>query len=133
MDALVSGLIDGTVAQAREAGLANSEEVRAFPGRLAAFTPETAETSRQLKRFLLAQVYSAPKLAQGRDQSVAMISELFQFFLEHPQRLPQPYSEQTREAPAHRVVCDYIAGMTDSFFGRTYDQLVGHHTILPVP
>ena len=52
VDLLVSGLIDGTVAQAREAAVETVEDVRAFPRRLAAFTPQAAETSRRLKRFL---------------------------------------------------------------------------------
>jgi dGTPase len=132
VDLLVSGLIEGTVQQARAAGVESVEDVRAYHRRLAAFTPATAETSRQLKRFLYAKVYSAPALAQGRDHSMAMLSELFQFFLKNPERLPQPYAEQARQAPAYRVVCDYIAGMTDSFFRRTYEQLLGDRTILPV-
>ncbi|HJT87380.1 MAG TPA: dNTP triphosphohydrolase, partial [Bryobacteraceae bacterium] len=42
VDTLVSGLIEGTAARARDAGVATAEEVRAFPRRLAAFTPEAA-------------------------------------------------------------------------------------------
>ena len=130
IDALVSGLIDGTVEQARQAAVENSEQVRAFPRRLAAFTPETAETSRRLKRFLFSKVYSAPELSEVRTRSVARISELFQFFLDHPGRLPQAYAEQAGREPAYRVICDYIAGMTDSFFRRTYQQTVGASVIL---
>lgn len=132
IDFLVSGLIEGTAAQVEQAGVSSVEEVRAFPRRLAAFTPQAAETSRRLKRFLFARVYAAPALVQARERSVAMIAELFQFFLGHADRLPQPYEEQTRQTPAHRVVCDYIAGMTDSFFRRTYDQLIGSRATLRV-
>ena len=132
IDLLVSGLIDGTVAEAREAGVETADDVRAFHRRLAAFTPQTAETSRHLKRFLYAKVYSARELVQERDHSVAMISELFQFFLDHPERLPQAYREQARQAASHRVVCDYIAGMTDGFFRRTYEEMLGARPILPI-
>ena len=131
IDALVSGLIEGTAARSREAGVACSEEVRAFPQRLAAFTPQAAETSRRLKGFLHAQVYSTSQLAEGRSRSVAMIGELFRFFLDFPDRLPPLYAEQTRQRPAHRVVCDYIAGMTDAFFRRTYEQTVGKTATRP--
>ena len=130
IDTLVSGLIDGTVAQVRQAAVDNPEQVRLFPLRLAAFTPETAETSRLLKRFLFSQVYSAPELSEARERSVARIGELFQFFLEHPNRLPHAYAEQAGQQPAYRVICDYIAGMTDSFFRRTYEQTVGGSVIL---
>ncbi|HLK70278.1 MAG TPA: deoxyguanosinetriphosphate triphosphohydrolase [Bryobacteraceae bacterium] len=129
INALVSGLIEGTVNRAREAGVHGVEEVRAHPGRLAAFTPEMAETSRLLKRFLFAQVYASETLATHRQRSVVMIAELFQFFLDHPDHLPGAYCEQIQIEPAHRVVCDYIAGMTDVFFLRTYEQMLGESHI----
>jgi dGTP triphosphohydrolase len=34
------------------------------------------------------------------------------------------------ERPAHRVVCDYIAGMTDSFFRRTWLQMVDQSSVV---
>jgi dGTPase len=104
IDALVSGLIEGTVNRARQAAISSTEDVRAYPRRIAAFTPEAADTSAQLKRFLHARVYSSEALCGHRQQSTTMIAELFQFFLDHPGRLPQAYLEQTMAEPAHRLV-----------------------------
>jgi len=120
MDALVTGLIEGTAAAA--AGVENAGEVRLFPRRLAAFTAEAAETSAQLKRLLLVKVYTAPELSADRARSIALIGELFRFFLDHPERLPDLYRVEAGREPLHRVVCGYIAGMTDSFFGRVYSS-----------
>jgi dGTPase len=128
IDALVSGLIEGTVSHAETAGVRNAEDVRACPFRLAAFTPQAAQTSGALKRFLYDMVYASRALGEDRDRSVALIGELFQFFLRYPERLPQPYSEQAMSEPPHHVVCDYIAGMTDAFFYRTYRQTIGPET-----
>jgi len=125
IDGLVSGLIEGVVENARQSGAAGAEEVRECPRRIAAFTEEAAVTSRALKRFLHARVYSAPALGQGRRRSMAMIADLFRFFLDRPDRLPQPYSARTLAEPPHRVICDYIAGMTDAFCQRTFEQTVG--------
>jgi dGTPase len=125
IDALVTGLIEGTAGRARDAAVADAEEVRAFPRRLAAFTAEAAETSSALKQFLFAKVYASAALGQDRQQSMTMLGELFRFFLDQPGRLPLPYCQQALEEPAHRVVCDYIAGMTDAFFHRTYEQMIG--------
>ena len=94
--------------------------------RLAAFTPPASAAIHDLKRFLTTRVYSAPELCQERERSSAMIAELFQFFMEQPGRLPEPYAEMTAHEAPHRVVCDYIAGMTDGFFHRTYEQTLGH-------
>ena len=125
IDALVSGLIEGTVARAREAGVAGVSEVRAFPTRLAGFTPDAAEASRALKSFLLQRVYASPALGTDRRRAMSMIAGLFHYFLEAPDRLPQPYCERALAEARHRVVCDYIAGMTDGFLRRTYEQMIG--------
>jgi dGTPase len=119
---LVTGLIEGTVAAVREAGVSSVEEVRRHPARLAAFVPEAAAASAALKAFLRRSVYFSELLAEERRRSAAMISELFGYFLDDPARLPESYREQACGQPPHRVVCDYIAGMTDGFFRRTYDQ-----------
>ena len=125
IDHLVSGLIEGTVHRADAASVQTVDDVRLFPQRLAAFSPEAAETSQELKRFLHAAVYASPALIEERRRSMAMIGELFQFFLDHCDRLPHPYCEQALREPAHRVVCDYVAGMTDDFFHRVYEQTLG--------
>ena len=125
IDALVSGLIEGTVRRASEAGVESVEDVRRYARRLAAFTPETETANHDLKRFLHRRVYTAPDLCRERDRAAAMIAELFDFFLENPERLPAPHSGLIAEEPAYRLVCDYIAGMTDAFFRRTYDHLLG--------
>ena len=125
IDALVSGVIEGTCAAAGQAGVADVEAVRRRPSRLAAFTAETAAASRALKTLLYHNVYASPALAEDRRRSMEMIGRLFRLFVEDPGRLPQPYTERAQSEPAHRVVCDYIAGMTDAFFRRTYDQLAG--------
>ena len=125
IDALVSGLIEGTVRRASAAGAATAEDVRRHPARLAAFTPETETATRDLKRFLHRHVYTAPALCEERDRAAGMIAQLFDFFLEYPERLPASYGELIPGEPAYRVVCDYIAGMTDGFFQRTYQQMLG--------
>ena len=125
IDLSVTGLIEGTVAAAAASGVADFEEVRAYPVRLVQFSAETGETSRALKRFMFTRVYASDAVSGDRLLSMEHIAELFRFFLANPDRLPQPYAQQALDEPAHRVVCDYIAGMTDGFFHRTYEQMLG--------
>ncbi len=124
IDFLVGGLIEGTVRLVSEAGVRDVEAVRAHPVRLASFTPEARLASAALKRFLFEKVYSSPPLLEERERSTAIIADLFQYFLRHPDRLPEPYAELAAERATHRVVCDYIAGMTDGFCRRTHSALV---------
>jgi dGTPase len=118
------------VSHAEQSVARNAEDVRACPLRLAAFTPEAAQTSANLKQFLYNKVYASSAVGEDRGRSVEQIGELFQFFLSRPDRLPQPYSQQAISEPPHRVVCDYIAGMTDAFFHRTYRQMIGPDSTL---
>jgi dGTPase len=125
IDRLVTGLIEGTVEAARDAGLEDFESVRAYPERVARFTPDVGVLTRALKQLLYARVYSSEPLAQDRRRSMERIGELFEFFLERPDSLPQGYRERAGSTPVHRVICDYLAGMTDGFFNRIYGQTVG--------
>jgi dGTPase len=78
-----------------------------------------------LKRFLNSRLYSNPAISEERERSVAALDALFRFYLEHPQRMPAQYAELATSEPVHRVVCDYIAGMTDHFLLRRYHELIG--------
>jgi len=124
IDLLVSGLIEGTRAAAQEAGVENVEQVRRLPRRLVRFTAAAQATCAALKQFLHRHVYYSELLVEERRRSAALIAELFQFFLDHPDRLPPFYRHEAAAHPLHRVVCDYIAGMTDGFFLRTHRELL---------
>jgi len=125
IDTLVTGLIEGVAAAAAEAGVRDYAEVRLHASRLARYTPQAGRLNRALKAFLHQRVYASDVLAAERDKSARMMAELFEFFLGHPGKLPAAYAERAAAQPAHRVVCDYIAGMTDGFFRRTYRQMIG--------
>jgi dGTPase len=131
VNSLVSGVIEGTAQRAREAGAETWRDVRAFPARLAAFTTEAAATSLALKRLLHSRVYDSELLGEDRNQSMARIGEMFQWFLDHPDRLPEPNASEARGEKPHRAICDYIAGMTDGYFRRTYERLIGLATPQP--
>jgi len=121
IDWLVYGLMEGTLAAS--AGLSGVEAVRQHPQRVARFTSEAAQTSAQLKKFLRESVYESPALVQARSDSVSQIAGMFRLLLEHPDRMPAAYREESASQPLYRQVCDYIAGMTDGFFLRTATQL----------
>jgi dGTPase len=124
VDWLVSGLIQGTIDQAAAAGIADSDEVRRHSRRLASFTPGARDTNRQLKQFLHHAVYFSEPMVEERRRSAAMIAELFDFYVAYPGKLPFNYAEPLEHWPVHRVVCDYIAGMTDSYFLRTFEEVL---------
>ncbi len=125
IDTLVSGLIEGTSAAAAREAVADVDQVRRHPRRLACLTAPAVDLCSSLKRLLHARVYFTPELAEERRRSAAMVAEMFRIFLDQPDLLPPSYREELSGEPVHRTACDYIAGMTDGFFCRTYRQLTG--------
>lgn len=126
IDLLVTGLIEGTQAAAGDSRVSNAADVRRHPERLARLAPAAREATAGLKTFLRGRVYFSDPLVEERRRSAEMVAELFQHFLGHAERLPE--SHQPGPEPPHRVICDYIAGMTDGYFRRVYQQELGRIT-----
>ncbi len=115
LDSLVSGLIDGTCRAAERAGAQCPDDVRQTASRIACLEEHAADASRQLKTVLTREVYQSAELEAARARTDRQVTELFQRFMERPELLPESYQRRIGEEPPHRVVCDYIAGMTDKF------------------
>jgi dGTPase len=131
LDRLATDLIENTRRQAERNGVETVEDVRLHPSRLAGFSPQVAHENACLRQFLYSQLYSHPAISDDRDRSVAALDALFGFLLSHPDRMPKNYAEQTDTEPPHRVVCDYIAGMTDHFLLRQYHELLARPALRP--
>ena len=123
IDSLVSGLIEGTRAAALASGAAGVDDVRRSAQRLARLSAGAQAAGAGLKRFLRERVYHTEDLAAERKRSAGMVGELFRWFLDDPLAIPEAFREAMPDAPLHRLVCDYIAGMTDGFFRRTYQRM----------
>ncbi len=96
------------------------EEVRALPMPLAAFSEDIAERQKPLRAFLFERMYRHHKVNRMMSQARRIVRELFALFMAEPETLPPPWGERARAAGADkarraRIVCDYIAGMTDTY------------------
>jgi dGTPase len=133
LDGLVSGLVRGTIEAVEAAGVCSVDDVRAHPRRLASFTIPSHSTNRALKQFLHHTLYYSEPMAGERRRSATQIAELFEFWVAHPEKLPENYVESLATSPVHRAVCDYIAGMTDGYFERCYQHTIGQTNHNPSP
>jgi dGTPase len=124
LDHLATDLIKNTKQQVELAGVKTVEELRRHDNRLAGFSPDAARQNQSLKRFLSLRLYSNPQISEERERSVRALDALFDLFLEHPDRMPPHYAELAQQEPRHRIVCDYIAGMTDHFLLRQCQELL---------
>jgi dGTPase len=124
LDHLATDLIENSQRNVEAAGINTVEDVRHHPKRLAGFSPNTTQQNASLKRFLFSRVYSNAAISEERDRCVRALDALFEFFLERPGRMPPHYSQMAEAEPRHRIVCDYLAGMTDHFLLRQWHELL---------
>ena len=125
LDFLATDLIENTRSMAVASGAQSVEDVRHLPRRLAGFSPQAASENVALKKFLLARLYNHPFIVMDRERSVEALGQLFEYYFDHPEAMPKSYTELTQHTPRHRVVCDYIAGMTDHYLLRQHSDLLG--------
>ncbi|MGH9529727.1 MAG: deoxyguanosinetriphosphate triphosphohydrolase [Terriglobales bacterium] len=115
LDRLVTDLIEHTEGRVTEAGVKNLEDVLAWPKRLVVLSPPVEEERRAIKQFLHSNLYFSATLEPDKDDAERVIGELFRFWMAYPESLPPAYQEKAHKESLSRVVCDYIAGMTDNY------------------
>jgi len=125
LDHLASGLIEHTRAVVVASGVQSVEDVRHQPSRLLGFSASVAAENAVLKKFLLERLYNQPAIVGDRERSVEALAQLFDFYVDHPEAMPRAHAELAQRDPKYRVVCDYIAGMTDHYLLRQHGYLLG--------
>jgi dGTPase len=124
LNRMVDDLIQNTRHNLAKAGIATVEDVFTHSGRLVRFGSEVEAERRELKGFLHQRLYFSPVLEPEKDEAGKIIRELFEHWVEEPEDLPASYQEKAKNDPLPRVVCDYIAGMTDNYISEQYEKHV---------
>jgi dGTPase len=125
LDRLVSELIEQTKTQVTEAEINTVDDVRTNPRRLVTFGPVVEDERRQIKQFLHTNLYFSKTLEPDKADAERVIGDLFAFWMARPETLPLQYQEKACTEPLFRVVCDYIAGMTDNYIHEQHDLHCG--------
>jgi dGTPase len=115
IDRCVRALIEQTQANLDAARVRSVDDVRAAGRRLAGYPEPMASQVKQLKLFLQENMYRHYRVVRMGNKAGRILSDLFHSYVSEPGQLPPHYQEQLEHDGVHRVVCDYIAGMTDRF------------------
>ncbi len=116
--AMVADVLAETRRRAAADKVGSAEDVRVLGHALVAFSRDMAEDLGALRAFLMERMYRHWKVNRTRSQARRMLGEMFQLFLAEPDVLPAEWYARTQgrdDAGRARVVCDYIAGMTDRY------------------
>jgi dGTPase len=125
LNRLVDDLIRNTQEKLEERRIETLADVRSSPERLVAFSAEVESERQQAKAFLHKNLYFSAALEPEKLEAEKVIRELFDFWMRKPEALPASYQEKAHDEPLPRVVCDYIAGMTDNYIYEQHERHCG--------
>lgn len=121
--AFVTDVVATTSQTLEENGIDSPEKVQLFDRNVVGYSAEMAPKVRELKDFLYENMYRQHRLVRMQVKAERFVSQLYQAYLEEPMMLPEKTQQRLEILPTERVVCDYIAGMTDRFALEEWEKL----------
>ena len=123
IDTEVRDLIAASAKSISQAGIQSADDVRRHSVPLIHHSDELAEANRALRKFLYANVYYHPRVAEVNQRACEMLRSIFEAYIIDPVRLGDAAARRIEKEGLHRTVCDYIAGMTDRYLIEEYQRL----------
>jgi dGTPase len=125
VDLLVTGLVEETARRIGRSDARDVDAVRTAKEPLAGFSPALAAEKATLKEFLYENLYHHPSVRRMAERGERVLTDLFLFLREHPERLPRRLAGRLAEEGEARAVADYVAGMTDRFALSEHERRFG--------
>jgi dGTPase len=128
--AMVADVLEESRRRIAAANPQNPEDVRACGRQLVGFSPDMEKRVNALRDFLFERMYRHFTINRIWLKTERLVHDLFGAFFENPQCLPDRWQRDVRESGGladdtsrARVICDYIAGMTDRYAIREHERL----------
>jgi dGTPase len=106
----INTLVCDAIAVSREAGVV-------------VLSPDVDKALRDLRSFMFERVYRNPVAKSEESKAKDMLRRLFEYYVNHPEALPEDFQPQLSFEGMERIVCDYIAGMSDKYAMYKYEEL----------
>jgi len=120
---LIEDVADATRLNVASAGVHTAEEVRLHEDPLVGFSTEATHQVEAICRAMLDEVYTHPIVGRMIYKGERMLNGIYDAFLEKPDLLPRQLKKDAEDDGLERVVCDYLAGMTDRYAMDLYAML----------
>jgi len=122
LGSMADDVLATTTANIVKLDITSPSEAQQSPQRVVAFSETMSAAVDEMQSFLMENVYTSPRSKNDDISARRTISELFTTFSQKPSLLPQRYQSRIESDGLHRVICDYIAGMTDRFCKAQYEE-----------
>ena len=106
----INTLVTDIICTSREAG-----EIR--------LSPNVEKALKDLRSFMFERVYRNPVAKSEESKAKVMLQKMFEYYITHPEALPEDFQPQLSFDGMERTVCDYIAGMTDNYAVDKYTEI----------
>ncbi len=124
IDKQVTNLIQETEARIKKTKIKSVEDCRNLGFKIVSFSKDMEALRLPLKDFLMTNLYRNYRVVRMAHKAKRFIKDLFEVYLHSPEQLPQDaFSKIKQSEGTRRVICDYIAGMTDRYALDEYKKL----------
>ena len=86
-------------------------------------SPKVDQALKDLRSFMFENVYRNPVAKSEESKAKDMLQRMFEYYVDHPEALPTDFQPQLSFDGMERIVCDYIAGMTDNYAVDKYTEI----------
>jgi dGTPase len=123
IDFQVTDLIRETEARINKLKLKSCSQVKKSDAKIVMFSESMQRLRKPLRTFLMQNLYNNYRVIRMSNKAKRFIQELFKIYLSNPLQLPPHIQKNIPADGVRRVVCDYIAGMTDRYALDEYKKL----------
>ena len=124
IDMQIRDVVENSEKLIRAAKVNSADDVRLCAKPLIAYSPKRRELNLELRNYLYKNLYYNPIVDKPNREALKLLEDLFNFYLVNPKEIGESSRKRLKKFGLHRVVCDYIAGMTDRYVNREYGRLI---------
>jgi dGTPase len=132
IDVQVQDVVATSAASISNADPKSPDDVRKQPAKLIRYGDELRKANAVLRKFLYANVYYHPRVAEVNQRACAMLKNVFESYIAKPDQLGEVATKRVEQEGLHRTVCDYVAGMTDRYLIEEYGRISGDKAALSI-
>jgi len=118
----VTDLLETSKRNIEKFGIRSPKDANRLDPFVISFSRELSQKREALRSFLKIKLYRHYRVVRMSDKAKRFIRALFQAYLSQPEQLPPGSQKRLKSEGAHRVICDYIAGMTDRYAQNEYKK-----------
>ena len=119
----VTDLIQATEEMLQASNVQSVNDIRSLPSNVVTHSEAMQAKSRELKDFLYKNLYRHWRVMRMASKAHRFLTQLVHLYVAEPMLLPWETQARLENETLQRVVCDYIAGMTDRYALQEYQKL----------